>query len=219
MAGEVHVLGERNSLLGQFLGEIRDQEIQLDGMRFRRNIERIGEIMAYEISKTLNYQTASVTTSLGKAECSLLKSQPVLATILRAGLPLHQGLLNYFDKAENAFISAYRKHEGDEAHFEVEIEYLSSPPVDDKTVILCDPMLASGSSMVLAWKALLERGTPRDLHVAVVIASREGVQFAREQLPPDTTFWVAAVDPTMTSRKYIVPGLGDAGDLAYGAKE
>lgn len=219
MAGQVHVLGEQNSLLSQFLSEIRDLEIQKDSLRFRRNIERIGEILAYEISRELDFEPVEVTTPLGEARCRRLASQPVLATILRAGLPLHQGLLNYFDQAENAFISAYRKHEGDDERFEVEIEYLSSPPVDGKTVILGDPMLASGSSMVLAWKALLERGTPRDLHVVVVIASREGVQFAQQQLPPETTFWIAAVDPTMTSRKYIVPGLGDAGDLAYGAKE
>jgi len=219
MAGEVHVLGERSSLLSQFLCEIRDREVQTDSLRFRRNIERIGEILAYEISQALSYQNVRVPTPLGEARCRRLESQPVLATILRAGLPLHQGLLNYFDQAENAFISAYRKHEGDDEHFEVEIEYLSSPPVEDKIVILSDPMLASGSSMVLAWKALLESGMPRQLHVAVVIASQEGVQFARQQLPPDTSFWIAAVDPEMTPRKYIVPGLGDAGDLAYGPKE
>lgn len=219
MAGEVHILGERGSLLSQYLSEIRDSGIQQDSLRFRRNIERIGEIFAYEISRCLRFETGTVETPLGQAPCRRLSQQPVLATILRAGLPLHQGLLNFFDQAENAFISAYRKHEGDDAHFEVEIEYLSSPPVDGKTVILCDPMLASGSSMVLAWKALLERGTPGYLHVAVVIASEEGVQFAREQLPDNTTFWIGAVDADMTARKYIVPGLGDAGDLAYGAKE
>ncbi|MDX1461206.1 MAG: uracil phosphoribosyltransferase, partial [Xanthomonadales bacterium] len=161
----------------------------------------------------------NVQTPLGIAREQVLCAQPVLATILRAGLPLHQGLLSFFDQAENAFVSAYRKHEGDDDHFEVEIEYLSSPSLDGKTVILSDPMLASGSSMVLAWKALLERGEPAALHVAAVIASEEGIAFARERLPESTQYWIAAVDPEMTSRKYIVPGLGDAGDLAYGAKE
>ncbi|NND44617.1 MAG: uracil phosphoribosyltransferase [Xanthomonadales bacterium] len=219
MSAEVHILGERPSLLSQFLAEIRDSETQRDALRFRRNIERIGEIMAYEISQALPHRRVDVTTPLGVARCHRLEAQPVLATILRAGLPLHQGLLNYFDRAENTFISAYRKHEGNDEHFEVEIEYLSSPPLEGKTVILSDPMLASGSSMVLAYQALLERGTPGQLHVAVVIASEEGIEFARRRLPDDTTIWAGAVDAEMTPRKYIVPGLGDAGDLAYGAKE
>lgn len=219
MNGEVHHLGQGQSLFNQFIAEIRDQDIQKDSLRFRRNIERIGEIFAYEISKAMPHVRREVTTPLGIAPCELLAEQPVLATILRAGLPLHRGMLNYFDRAENTFISAYRKHEGDDHHFEVEIEYLSSPPIDGKTVILCDPMLASGSSMVLAYKALLERGRPASLHVVAIIASEEGVRFARGNLPPDTTFWLGAIDPEMTDRKYIVPGLGDAGDLAYGAKE
>jgi len=219
MGGEVHHLGSKKSLFNQFIAEIRDRSIQRDSLRFRRNIERIGEIFAYEISKVLPHEARDVTTPLGVARCELLAEQPVLATILRAGLPLHRGLLNYFDRAENTFISAYRKHEGDEHRFEVEIEYLSSPSVEGKTVILCDPMLASGSSMVLAYQALLERGCPAELHVVAVIASEEGVAFARANLPPETTFWLGAVDPGMTDRKYIVPGLGDAGDLAYGAKD
>lgn len=219
MSAEVHVLGEKPSLLSQFLAEIRAVETQNNRLRFRRNIERIGEIFACEISRVLPYRSLEVTTPLGVARCAQLASQPVLATILRAGLPLHQGMLNYFDQAENAFISAYRKHEGDDDSFEVEIEYLSSPPLDGKTVILSDPMLASGTSMVLAYKALLERGTPGRLHVATVIASEEGLEFARSNLPSDTTFWIGALDPSMTARKYIVPGLGDAGDLAYGAKD
>ena len=219
MDGELHHLGEGKSLFNQYIAEIRDQVIQKDSLRFRRNIERIGEIFAYEISKQMPHVRREVTTPLGVAECELLDEQPVLATILRAGLPLHQGLLNYFDRAENTFISAYRKHVGDDHQFEVEIEYLSSPPIDGKTVILCDPMLASGSSMVLAYKALLERGRPAHLHVVAVIASEEGVEFARKNLPPDTSFWLGAIDPEMTDRKYIVPGLGDAGELAYGAKE
>jgi uracil phosphoribosyltransferase len=219
MTQEVHNLSEHRSLFNQLMAEIRDVEIQRDSMRFRRNLERAGEMFAYEISRHLEYETRSVTTPLGTAQCQVLKEQPVLANILRAGLPLHQGLLNYFDRAENTFISAYRRHENGADHFEVEIEYLSSPSVDGKTVILCDPMLATGSSMVLAWKALLQRGTPRHVHVVVVIASAEGLAFAQRHMPPDTTFWVGAVDTELTPRKYIVPGLGDAGDLAYGAKD
>ena len=219
MSPEINHLGKGKSLFNQFIAEIRDLEIQKDSLRFRRNIERIGEIFAYEISKVLPYVREQVTTPLGTAECVKLHEQPVLATILRAGLPLHRGMLNYFDRAENTFISAYRKHEGDDHIFEVEIEYLSSPAIEGKTVILCDPMLASGSSMVLAYKALLERGRPAHLHIVVVIASEEGIEFARANLPPETTFWVGAIDPEMTDRKYIVPGLGDAGDLAYGAKD
>ena len=219
MNAEIRNLGDGHSLFNQYIAEIRDQEIQTDSLRFRRNLERIGEIFAYEISKTLPHVQRNVTTPLGTAHCELLAEQPVLATILRAGLPLHRGLLNYFDRAENSFISAYRKHDGDQHTFEVEIEYLSSPSIEGKTVLLCDPMLASGSSMVLAYKALLERGTPASLHVVVVIASDEGLHFARERLPEGTTFWVGAIDPEMTDRKYIVPGLGDAGDLAYGAKD
>jgi len=219
MTQTVHILGERPSLVSQILAEIRDRHVQADRMRFRCNLERFGEIAAYEISKALEWEERSVHTPLGEARCLRLRKQPVLANILRAGLPLHQGLLNYFDQAENAFISAYRKHEEGSDAFEVEIEYLSSPPVAGKTVILCDPMLATGSSMVLAWKALLERGTPARLHVVSVIASDEGLAFAQAHLPEHATFWLGAVDHELTPRKYIVPGLGDAGDLAYGAKD
>lgn len=219
MAAPVHVLSEQTSLLNPILAEVRDREIQQDRLRFRRNIERAGEIFAYEISKVLSYAGGSVDTPLGTAGVQLLSEQPVIASILRAGLPLHQGLLNYFDHADNAFISAYRKHEGDEEHFEVEIEYLSSPPVDGRMVILCDPMLATGSSMVLAYKALLARGRPAHTHVVALIASEQGVRFALEKLPGNITLWLGAVDPELTSRAYIVPGLGDAGDLAFGAKE
>ncbi len=219
MSTEIHNLSEGESLFNQYIAEIRAVDVQTDRMRFRRNIERIGEIFAYEISKVLPYVDKAVQTPLGVSTCRVLGEQPVLATILRAGLPLHQGLLNYFDQAENSFISAYRKHVGVEESFAVEIEYLSTAPLDGKTVILCDPMLASGSSMVLAYKALLERGKPAHLHVVVIIASEEGMEFAKENLPADTHFWVGAIDAEMTSRKYIVPGLGDAGDLAYGAKE
>ena len=219
MNATVNNLGERWSLFQQYMCEIRDVEIQQDSLRFRRNIERMGEIFAYEISKVMQHTEIQVQTPMGEADGAVLTEQPVLATILRAGLPLHQGLLNYFDRAENTFISAYRKHEQGSERFEVEIEYLSSPRVDGKTVILCDPMLATGSSMVLAYKALLERGTPAQLHVVVVIAAEEGLEMVIKNLPAETTYWVGAIDPELTSSKYIVPGLGDAGDLAYGAKE
>jgi uracil phosphoribosyltransferase len=219
MTVEIHKLSHNQSLFNQLIAEIRDVEVQADSMRFRRNLERMGEIFAYEISKVLEYEEKPVTTPLGVARCPVLKEQPVLATILRAGLPLHQGLLNYFDGAENTFISAYRKHHDGKDSFEVEIEYLSSPSVEGKTVILCDPMLATGSSMVLAYKALLERGKPRHTHVVAVIASTEGVAFVKENLPQNITLWLGVVDSEMTPKKYIVPGLGDAGDLAYGTKE
>ncbi len=219
MTINVKNLSQYHSVFSQFISEIRDADIQTDRMRFRRNLERVGEIMAYEISKTLVYKHRPVTTPLGVSDCQVLASQPVLATILRAGLPLHQGLLNYFDQAENTFISAYRVHHENDDDFDVEIEYLASPDVDGKTVILCDPMLATGSSMVLAYKALLERGTPLYLHVATVIASDQGICFVREHLPANTTIWTGAIDKQLTPRSYIVPGLGDAGDLAYGDKE
>jgi len=219
MGATVHNLGRQPSLLNPILAEIRDREVQRDRMRFRRNLERVGEIFASEISKHLDYVERDIQTPLAGAVVPVLAQQPVIASILRAGLPLHQGLLNGFDRADNTFISAYRKHEGDADHFEVEIEYLSSPSLDGRTVILCDPMLATGSSMVLAWKALLARGTPARLHVVAVIASEAGLQFVLDQLPDDITLWVGAVDPELTARAYIVPGLGDAGDLAFGAKD
>jgi len=216
---EIHALGDAPSLLGQWLSEIRDIDIQRDRMRFRRNLERLGEIFAYEISKRLDYEPCETVTPLGTADTKKLVEQPVLVSILRAGLPLHQGLLNYFDRADNAFVSAYRKHHGTADTFDVEIEYLSSPSLDDRIVILSDPMLATGSSMVLAFRALLERGTPRHTHVVTVIASRQGIDFATRNLPENVSFWVGAIDPELTARAYIVPGLGDAGDLAYGIKD
>lgn len=219
MAIKIHNLDASPSLFGPWLAEIRDTGLQQDRMRFRRNLERLGEIFAYEISKVLDYEAGEVTTPLGVARARRLRQQPVLASVLRAGLPLHQGLLNYFDLADNAFISAYRKHHGQADTFAVEIEYLSSPPLDDRVVILCDPMLATGSSMVLAYKALLQRGMPRHTHIVAVIASQQGVEFTRANMPDNVTLWLGAVDPELTPRAYIVPGLGDAGDLAYGAKE
>jgi len=219
MYKRVNDLSLKHSVFNQFMSEIRDIDVQTDSMRFRRNLERVGEILAYEISKTMKYETQTVTTPLGTSDCSVLVEQPVLATILRAGLPLHQGLLNYFDHAENTFISAYRIHHDDDDAFDVEVEYLASPGLEGKTVILCDPMLATGSSMVLAYKALLERGTPRHIHVATVIASEQGIRFVQEHMPKETTIWTGAIDAELTPRSYIVPGLGDAGDLAYGSKE
>lgn len=216
---ETHILGELPSVFSHLMAEIRDQSIQQDAMRFRRNLERMGEMFGYELSRKLEYVEREVTTSLGKAPVLVLRKQPVLATILRAGLPLHQGLLNYFDRADNAFISAYRKHAGDADSFEVEIEYLSSPSLQDRDIILCDPMLATGASMVLAYQALLSRGQPRHVHVVSVIASTVGVDYVRQKLPANTTLWLGAVDRELTSRGYIVPGLGDAGDLAFGLKE
>jgi uracil phosphoribosyltransferase len=216
---KINNLGRQHSVFNQFMAELRNIDVQTDSMRFRRNLERVGELMAYEISKVLEYRQQMVTTPLGVSECSVLAEQPVLATILRAGLPLHQGLLNYFDRAENTFISAYRLHHEDDDEFDVEVEYLASPDLDGKNVILCDPILATGSSMILAYKALLERGVPRHIHIATVIASEQGINFVQKHMPDETTLWVGAVDTELTSRSYIVPGLGDAGDLAYGSKD
>ena len=213
----IHILSQKNSIFNQFLLELRDENIQKDSMRFRRNIERIGEVMAYEISKHLEYYEKDVITPLGIANISVIKDQPVIASILRAGLPLHMGILNYFDSAPNAFISAYRKHHKD-GTFDIQIEYLASPDITGKDLIVCDPMLATGQSMVLTYQALLKRGTPRHAHIVSVIASNEGVDYAKKHLPPNTTLWVGAVDQELTAQSYIVPGLGDAGDLAYGQK-
>ena len=219
MKTTINNLSLQHSIFTQFMSEIRNVDVQNDRMRFRRNLERVGEIMAYEISKTLAYEQCPITTPLGVSNCNVLSEQPVLATILRAGLPLHQGFLNYFDQAENTFISAYRIHHNDDDAFDVEVEYLASPDLDGKTVILCDPMLATGSSMVLAYQALLTRGTPRHIHVATVIASEQGIGFVQEHMPPETTIWAGDIDSELTPRSYIVPGLGDAGDLAYGNKD
>jgi uracil phosphoribosyltransferase len=207
-----------NTVLNTFLRELRDLKIQGESMRFRRNLERIGEIIAYEISKTLDYETVKITTPMTKTKSSIPVEEPVIATILRAGLPLHNGVLNYFDKAQNTFISAYRKH-GDQNDFEVEIEYLASPNIDGKTLILCDPMLATGSSMVLAYKAILEKGTPKKVHIVSVVASKSGMNFCIKNLPKEIDYWIGEIDETLDTKSYIVPGLGDAGDLAYGTKE
>lgn len=211
-------LVKQRSVAGQFLAEMRDAEVQKDPMRFRRNLERIGEVLAYELSRTLEYEEHLVTTPLGEARVDRLTEQPVLATILRAGLPLHQGMLNYFDRADNAFISAYRKHRKGEDAFDIEVEYLSSPSLQDRILVICDPMLATGQSMVLVYKALLRLGKPKALHIVSAIASNEGMEYAKLHLPAGTRFWIGAIDEEMTAQAYIVPGLGDAGDLAYGRK-
>ncbi|HEX7412973.1 MAG TPA: uracil phosphoribosyltransferase [Bacteroidia bacterium] len=214
----IHILSEQTSILNQYIAEIRDKNIQQDRIRFRRNMERIGELFAYEISKTLTYKNTVTETVLAEAHTLTLAEQPVIATILRAGLPLHTGLLNVFDSAQNAFVSAYRKHHKDNT-FKIQIEYLSSPALDDKVLVLTDPMLATGSSMVLAYKALLSKGTPSHTHIVAVIASKEGVAYLRKNMPNENyTLWLAVVDEELTAHSYIVPGLGDAGDLAFGEK-
>lgn len=210
---------QNNTLLNQFLAEIRDVHIQGDSLRFRRNIERIGEIMAYEISRDFPYTPLTVQTPLAQATENVPAVQPVIATILRAGLPLHQGFLNYFDRAENTFVSAYRKYV-DADHFDIHIEYIASPRLDGKVLILVDPMLATGGSMELAYRALLTKGEPAHIHVVSVIASRQAVEHVAKALPADkTTIWCGAIDPELNPHSYIVPGLGDAGDLCYGEKE
>lgn len=215
---EIKILGNNHSILDQYLAEIRDHEIQKDPLRFRENMYRMGEIFAYEISKTLDYTVQEVTTPLGTAKVPQLKSQPVLATILRAGLSIHNGLLKIFDRGENCFISAYRKYtEGGE--FEIEFEYMASPSLTDKVVILSDPMLASGKSMEIGYHALFSKGTPQHVHLVSIISSQQGVDYVRNNITAENvTLWLGAIDEGMTPKSYIVPGLGDAGDLAYGEK-
>lgn len=215
----LHILSQQNTILNKFIAEIRDKSIQRDSMRFRRNMERIGEVTAYEISRTLNYSPRVVETPLGEATVQTIDDRLVIATILRAGLPYHQGFLNYFDDAQNAFVSAYRKSTKD-GKFTVKVEYISCGSLEGKTLLLVDPMLATGSSLVLAYNALCERGgEPLHTHVAAVIASEQGIDYVEKNMPRQTTtIWAAAVDEELTSRSYIVPGIGDAGDLAYGEK-
>ncbi len=216
---EIKIISEKNTVLNQFLLEIRDENIQRDSMRFRRNMERIGEIMAYEISKQLQYTEKEVVTSLGIANVTVPSEKPVLATILRAGLPLHQGMLNYFDNADSSFISAFRKY-GKDGSFHIELEYITCPNLDERTLILCDPMLATGSSMVLAYNSLLKNGKPLHTHIVTIIACKDGINYMQKHLfAKNVTLWTAAVDEELTVKSYIIPGLGDAGDLAYGIKE
>lgn len=212
---------ETNSLLNSFVREIRDVTIQGDRLRFRRNIERLGEIMAYEISKEMRYKTIEVTTPLDVAQVSVPDEEIVIATILRAGLPYHHGVLNYFDGAENAFVSAYRKYkETGHKTFDIHIEYIASPSIEGKTLILTDPMLATGGSMELTYRALLTKGNPSHIHIATIIASQQAIDYCIQNFPEEkTTIWAAAIDPELNDSSYIVPGIGDAGDLAYGQKD
>ncbi len=210
-------LSNGHSLISNWVSELRNTEVQGDRMRFRRNLERIGEITAYEISKTLPWEEVEIQTPLGIHNSKMLKEQPVLATILRAGLPLHQGMLNYFDRADNAFISAYRKHHRD-GSFEIRLEYISCPAVDDRIVILCDPMLATGSSLVASVETLKSQGTPSQIHIAVAIACTVGIEYVLRECGDDVKIWCGDIDEELTAKGYIVPGLGDAGDLAFGTK-
>jgi uracil phosphoribosyltransferase len=216
---DIHILDKRNTLLNRFIAEMRDVGVQGDRMRFRRNLERVGEVMAYEISEKLTYTPHIVETPLGEATIALSDDQIVIATILRAGIPYHQGFLNYFDGASSAFVSAFRKYSKD-GTFKVKVEYVSCGDLTGKVLLLVDPMLATGTSTVLTYKALLEKGgIPAHTHIASVIASEEGVAYVREHLPDhDVTVWCGAVDEELTVKSYIIPGLGDAGDLAYGDK-
>ena len=212
-------LGATNSILNKFVAELRDIEIQKDSLRFRRNIERIGEVMAFEISKDFHYSTKDIQSPLGIAPMNTPDDSIVISTILRAGLPFHQGFLRYLDNAENAFVSAYRKYK-DRLNFDIHIEYIASPRLTGKSLIISDPMLATGSSMELAYEALLTKGEPAHVHVASIIASKQALEYLQQKMPQDkTTIWVAAVDEELNDHSYIVPGLGDAGDLAFGEKE
>lgn len=215
----LHILSAENSVLGKFIAEIRDREIQKDSMRFRRNLERIAEITAYEISKQLSYKPQSVETPLGEATVAMIDDEIVVATVLRAGLPYHQGFLNYFDDASNAFVAAYRKNHKDNT-FEVKVEYVSCGDLEGKILILADPMLATGSSLVLTHRALCQKGgEPKHTHVAAAVASEQGIDYVMKNMSRETTtIWAAVVDEELTSKSYIVPGIGDAGDLAYGKK-
>ena len=216
----VHNLSEQNSLLKSFVSEIRDRNIQNDRLRFRRNIERIGELMAYEISKTLDYYPAQVETPLGISDTHLPQDNLVIGTILRAGLPFHHGFLNYMDKAENAFVSAYRKYKENSDKFNIFIEYIASPSIENKVLILTDPMLATGGSMELAYLALATKGIPKHIHIASIIASKQAINYCLKKFPDaNTTIWAAEVDPELNKHAYIIPGLGDAGDLAFGSKD
>ncbi|HXK00071.1 MAG TPA: uracil phosphoribosyltransferase [Gelidibacter sp.] len=214
----IHNLTEKNSILNTFISELRDVKIQKDSMRFRRNIERIGEILGYEISKVLNYKSTQITTPLGTKEMNIMDSDIVLCSILRAGVPLHNGLLTYFDNAQNAFISAYRQHQKNPDSFEIVVEYLACPNLENKTLILADPMLATGQSLVATFEALKPFGKPKEVHLACVIGAQPGIDYIKKHFNSDTHLWIATVDPELDEKGYILPGLGDAGDLAFGEK-
>lgn len=215
---QIHYISEANSVLNHFLGQIRNVNVQHDSMRFRRNIERIGEIMAYEMSKDLNYKDIEIQTPLGVKKTTAIEDQLVLCSILRAGLPLHLGFLNYFDDAENGFVSAYRYHPNNDDTFEIKVEYQAVPNIGNKNLILIDPMLATGQSMVAVFNKLIEKGKPSTIHIAVVIATPEGITYLEKHLPDNCHLWVATLDEKLNEKNYILPGLGDAGDLAYGNK-
>jgi uracil phosphoribosyltransferase len=213
----IHDLSKNNSIVGNFLSELRDVSIQKDPLRFRRNLERISEVIGYEISKSLTFEKITVETPLGQSEVNVVSELPVLATILRAGLSMHQGLLNYFDKADSAFISAYRKHTTSE-EYDIQVEYLASPDLTNKTIIISDPMLATGASMVTVYKALLKQGKPSKIHIVSAVASKDAIEYVRKHMPANTEIWAGAIDEELTAHSYIVPGIGDAGDLAFGVK-
>jgi len=214
----VHDFTNENSILNQFISELRDVTIQKDRMRFRKNVERVGEILSYELSKSLTYKNKTIQTPLGKKDMSIIQNQLVLCSVLRAGLPLHQGLLNYFDTADNAFISAYRYHRDNRDAFEVIVKYFAAPSLTDKTLVLTDPMLATGKTLENVLKALKDHGTPKQIHIVSVIGSKPGVEYVKTIFPKDTHLWIATIDETLSSKGYIKPGLGDAGDLAFGLK-
>ncbi len=214
----IHHLEQNNSILNKFIAEIRDVSIQKDSLRFRRNIERIGEILGYELSKSLSFSSTNIETPLGNKEINLPNKDVLLCSILRAGLPLHQGLLNYFDDAENAFISAYRHHPNNDAEFEIIVEYFASPSIDDKILLIADPMLATGNSLIAVYEAIKKHGSPKAIHVVCVIGSTNGIEFIKNHFPENTHLWIAAIDDELNDKGYIVPGLGDAGDLAFGTK-
>ena len=215
---QIHYLSEGNSILNHFLGQIRNVNVHNDSMRFRRNIERIGEIMAYELSKELHYKSVEIQTPLGIKNTTEIKDQLVLCSVLRAGLPLHLGFLNYFDNAENGFVSAYRHHPNNDDYFDILVQYQAIADINEKNLIIVDPMLATGQSIVAVFNKLMERGTPKEIHIAVVIAAPEGIAHLEEHLPKNCHLWVASLDEKLNEHSYIVPGLGDAGDLAYGEK-
>jgi len=214
----IHHISENNSILNTFIAEIRDKRIQKDRMRFRRNIERIGEILGYEMSKSLPFTKKTIDTPLASCSINLLNDDIVLCSILRAGVPLHNGLLNYFDMAENAFISAYRHHKDTPETFDIIVEYLACPDLTNKTLILADPMLATGQSMVATYEALKPFGTPKSVHLVSVIGAQDGVDFVAKHFADETYLWIAAIDAQLNNKGYIIPGLGDAGDLAFGEK-
>ena len=215
---QIHYISENNSILNHFLAQIRDVNIQKDSMRFRKNIERIGEIMAYELSKTLEYKPIAVQTPLGIKHTTTISDNVVLCSILRAGLALHTGFMNTFDNAENGFVSAYRHHYNNDDAFKILVEYQAAPSFHNKNLILIDPMLATGQSLVAVFNKLMKKETPKEIHIAVVIAAPEGIKFLEENLPATCHLWVATLDEKLNEKNYIVPGLGDAGDLAYGSK-